>query len=134
MRKIDLTNIAIGDMLALAESSNGCWTPRVSHRLLIVNRVTATQVCCFNEQGGTGEWRFRKSDGKMIGQHYTYAEIASPDLIASVMAQRAVSARHEKARKALDGLEGKYLHQLKLSLEQIEALAKAWAEIKAMKQ
>lgn len=37
------------------------------------------------------------------------------------------------ARAKLNDLEGKHLHQLKLTLEQTEALAAAWTEIKAMK-
>lgn len=133
MKPIDLTHIAIGDMLALAEPSTGSWAPSVSHRLLVVERVTATQVCCTDDRNYFGEWRFRKSDGKLIGRNYKWAEIATPELIASIKAQRDAVERHKKAREALGDLEGKHLHQLKLNLEQIEALAKAWTEIKAMK-
>lgn len=132
MRTVDISHIKIGDTLALSERDRS-WAPSPSHRLLSVFRVTATQVCCTDDRTGAGEWRFRKSDGRLIGEDYVYAEIATPELIASVKDQRERLARHRKAREAVNDLEGKHLHQLHLSLEQLEALAMAWTTIKAMK-
>jgi len=129
---IDLSNIKVGDKLALREKSSGWGYYSISHRILVVDRITATQVLCVNEQGGSGEWRFRKSDGKEIGENYSHAELATDELLSSVNEQRSRLARHLAARRKLNDLEGKHLHQLDLTLEQTEALANAWLEVKAM--
>lgn len=132
MRQVDLSHIKVGDKLALSERNR--WQEHApTHRLLIVERVTATQVCCLNAHGGGGEWRFRKSDGKQIGENYRYAEIVTPDLAADIDAKQNAYLRDRAARNLLNDLEGKHLHQLKLTLEQTEALAMAWTAIKAMK-
>lgn len=131
-KKMTLTETKVGDMLALGESPT--WdkvAPR--HRLLIVERLTASQVCCRDEQGGAGEWRFRKSDGKLIGHHYRYAQAATPELVAATKAARAMHERIRVAKRDLSDLECKPLHQLNLNIEQLEALAKAWTDIKAMR-
>ena len=129
MTRIDLNHVKVGDTLAIAEHNRWQGT---SHRILTVDRITATQVCCCSAENGCGEWRFRKSDGKQIGKDYIYAQIGTPELIAKVKAQVELSRRTSVARGMLDDLEGKYIHQLKLSLEQLEALAMAWTAIKAM--
>lgn len=129
MTRIDLTNVKTGDSLAIRLTSRGS---DLSHRLLIVDRLTDTQVICRDARGQFGEVRFRKSDGKQIGEEYRYAELGTPELIASVQHQAEQVQRRQLARDALSDLEGKHLHQLKLSIEQLEALAKAWREIKAM--
>lgn len=129
----NLENIKVGDMLAVRERGYrwSQYSPR--HKLLVVDRITATQVCCKHEQGGNAELRFRKSDGRQVGGSYTYAEIATPELIDGVRSDAAKMDRNMAARAKLNDLEGKHLHQLKLTLEQTEALAAAWTEIKAMK-
>lgn len=132
-RHVDLTHIKTGDMLALAEPNRGFGDFRVTHRLLIVDRTTNNQVVCRDEAGFSGEWRFRKSDGKQVGQDYSHAELGTPELIARVRAQREVAKRASTARFALNDLEGKHLHQLNLTIGQLEALAMAWTAIKAMK-
>ena len=131
--RVDLTNIKVGDLLAVREKGNSWREYAPSHKILIVDRITATQVCCSNERGGSGEWRFRKSDGKQIGESYSYAEIPTHELIDSVRATTALQARNWAARSQLMDLAGKELHQLKLTIEQTEALAMAWTAIKAMK-
>lgn len=130
--QVDLTKIKVGDMLAV-RVTNPQWnqhTPR--HKLLVVERITAAQVCCRDERGGSAEWRFRKADGKQIGESYTFAEIATPELIEEVRAAFARTRRLMGARAKLNDLDGARLHRLNLTLEQTEALAKAWTEIKAM--
>lgn len=127
----DLTNIKVGDKLAIREGNNWDRHP-VDHRILVVERLTATQVCCANALGGNGEWRFSRSNGRQIGKDYTYAEIATPELLAKNQAQLDASRRNREAEADLNDLFGKHAHQLKLSLEQTEALARAWNEIKAM--
>lgn len=127
-----LTNIKVGDLLAVRNTGNRWNKYSPKHKLLIVERITATQVCC-RADTGLGEFRFRKSDGKQVGESYTYAEIATPELIDGVRSDAAKMERNMAARAKLNDLEGKHLHQLKLTLEQTEALAAAWTEIKAMK-
>lgn len=128
----DLTNIKVGDLLAVRDTSNRWNRHSPKHKLLIVERTTATQVCCRPETS-RGEFRFRKSDGRQIGKIYAYAEIATPELIDEVRADIARMSRDMAARAQLNDLAGKELHQLNLTLEQTEALAMAWTAIKAMK-
>lgn len=129
MSLIDLTHIKSGDHLAIRQKYG---VSDATHRLLVVERTTAEQVVCRDADGEAGEWRFLKSTGKQIGEQYRYAEIATPELVAEVRKAQATQARLRAARLSLDDLEGKHLHQLKLSVEQVEALAKAWTDIKAM--
>lgn len=129
---IDLSNIKVGDKLAMREKGSGWGRYSISHRILVVERVTATQVVCLNENGGGREIRFRKSDGREIGESYSYAEPATEELLSSINEQRSRLARHLAASRELSDLEGKHLHQLNLTLGQTEALAKAWLEVKAM--
>lgn len=129
----NLENIKVGDMLAVREKGNSWREYAPTHKILIVDRITATQVCCSNEQGGSGEWRFRKSDGKQIGESCSYAEIPTQELLDKVQATTKLQARNQAARLQLMDLAGKELHQLKLTLEQTEALAVAWTAVKAMK-
>lgn len=129
----NLTHITVGDKLAIENPARRVNSYEPSHIILVVDRESATQVACRRANGLGGEWRFRKSDGKQIGENYRYAEIATPELLAKVAEQTERQARELSARTALNDLSGKHLHQLHLTLEQTEALAKAWAEIKAMK-
>lgn len=128
----DLTHIKVGDKLALKElgSRTNCFA--VDHRILVVSRLTATQACCVDVRGFGGEWRFRLSDGKEIGEGYSHAEIATPQILAKNEAQLDAANRLRSAESDLSDLFDKCAHQLKLSLEQTEALAKAWLEVKAM--
>ena len=130
---VDLTNIKVGDKLAIRVKGSSWSKFPISHHILVVDRETDTQVVCVSERNGGGEWRFRKLDGKQIGEDYSHAELATDELIAKIHEQYALSQRDSVARRALSDLEGKPLHKLDLTLEQTEALAKAWTEIKAMK-
>lgn len=132
-RHVDLTHIKLGDKLALPQRYRGLGELAISHRLLEVDLITPTQVGCTDAISRTGSWRFRKKDGKQVGEGYVYAEIATPELIESLERQRSNRRRDLKARSMLCDLEGKYLHNLMLTLEQKEALAMAWTAIKAMK-
>lgn len=128
----DLSNVQVGDKLALRNRrSQGEWfTP--PYRILVVERITATQVGCRDERGGSGEWRFRKSDGKQFGENYVHAEIATNEVLAAVALHVNHYKRRTEAQNKLKDLIGKEYHQLGLSLEQIEALAKAWEEVKSI--
>lgn len=133
MKTCDLTQLNVGDNLAIEETARD-WSGRTftAYRLLVVERVAAQQVMCVNAKDGSGDYRFRKTDGKRIGKEYSYAVPVTQELMATIESQRSLMKRQRDVREALQDLEGKCLHQLKLTLEQAEALAKAWGEIKAM--
>lgn len=131
--RVDLSNIKVGDMLAI-RNRNRWDRDAPTHQMLSVIRITTTQVCCRPDSRFLkAELKFRKSDGKQVGEDYVFAEIATPELIASTRAARERQERNQAAHHTLRDLDGKRLHQLKLTLEQTEALAAAWTAIKAMK-
>jgi len=130
-------NIEIGTKLAVSGSRSyrGGYPGRPQPRLTIftVARITATQA--FATGGGIDgneSVRVRKADLRLIGDGYWSAKIATPEMIAQAEREIAVWQRHRAAEKTLFDLIGKELHQLKLSTEQLERLAAAWAEVKAM--
>ena len=122
-------DIRPGTVLALNERSYASHCPRVTHSLWTVSRVTQTQAIAAGERG---EIRVRLEDLKVVGKDYTRAAIASEEIQAQHAAQVQELSRFRAAVKATDDLIGRELHQLKLNTKQLEALAKAWAEIKAM--
>lgn len=122
-------NIRPGTVLALNERSYASHYPGVTHSLWTVSRVTPTQAIAASRQG---EIRVRLEDLKVVGKNYTRAAIASEEIQAEHAAQVQELSRFRAAVKATDDLIGRELHQLKLNTKQLEALAKAWAEIKAM--
>lgn len=95
--------------------------------LWTVSRVTPTLAIAANQYG---EIRVRLEDLKVVGKDYERAAIASLEMQAEHAAQLQELSRFRAAVKATDGLIGSPLHQLKLNTAQMEALAKAWAEIK----
>lgn len=129
MSCVSLAHVKDGDYLALR---NKFGTSDVTHRLLVVERTTASQVICRDAHGQCGERRFRflKSNGKQLGEQYRYAEIATPELIASLQDQADTARRRYIAFGIANQITSKALHEL--TLPQIEALAKAWTDIKAM--
>lgn len=113
-------------------STAGKKQPRVTHELFKVLKLTETQAITQSNRQLGGDVRFRLSDLKVVGENYRYVHIATQELIDEIARQHAEVDRYNKARGALTGLIGKELHQLNLTTEQIEHLAKAWAEVKAM--
>lgn len=123
-------DIRPGTVLALSE--RGYFTshyPKVTHSLWTVSRVTKTQAIAAGERG---EIRVRLEDLKVVGKSYTHAAIASEEVQAQHAAQVQELWRFRAAAELTSDLIDRPLHQLKLSTAQLEALAKAWAEIKAM--
>lgn len=122
-------NIRPGTVLALNERSYVSHYPSVTHSLWTVSRVTPTQAIAASQQG---EIRVRLEDLKVVGKDYTRAAIASEEMQAEHAAQVQELSRFRAAAQATNDLIGRELHQLKLNTAQLEALAKAWAEIKSM--
>lgn len=125
-----MPDIHPGAVLAVAERSRGIghW-PKVTQRLYTVSRLTATQAIAVGEYG---EIRVHLKNLRVVGEDYTYAAIATEALQAKHAAQVAEVARYSAASALVDDLIGRPMHQLKLTTKQLEALAKAWVEIKAM--
>lgn len=124
----DLSNVKVGDTLAVPNRTSP-GIQRASHSLIRVERLTNTQLVC---SSGKLEWRVRKSDGKVFDRDYIYAQVATPELIASVNEQKARIDREFKVRTRLNDLIGVPLHRLNLDPAQLEVLAEAWDEVKAM--
>ena len=123
----DLTHIKVRDILATRRHDDRGRYP-VSHRILVVEKLTATQVVCCEITAGRSEWRFNRGTGRKIGSSSSLdnAVIATPELLREHQQQREAANRGMRAEADLIDLFGKQPHQLKLSLEQTEALAKAW--------
>lgn len=122
-------DIRPGTVLAMSEHNPISHWPQVSHALYTVSRVTPTQAIAVGERG---EIRVRRSDLGVVGQSYAHAAIATDEMQAKHAAQKQELTRFRAACQQTDDLIDRPLHQLKLSTEQLEALAKAWVDIKAM--
>ena len=128
----DLTHLKPGDKIAINNRGNilRSHIPNVSYELFTITRTTETQIVAKNKNGY--EARFRRKDGAQVGENYVNAVEATSDLLKENNAQVAELKRWRAARDATDSLIGKELHQLKLTTDQLERLAIAWAEIQAM--
>jgi hypothetical protein len=122
-------NIQVGTVLAHYVRQQTSHWPRVTHKLYQVTRVTATQAVAAS---GSHEIRLRLRDMKIIGDDYAIAQVADDALLAEHLAQKVAYRRYVTATEATKDLIDKPAHQLKLSLRQLEALAKAWQEIKVL--
>jgi hypothetical protein len=131
MSRQDLSHLTIGQTVALRirDSRSLPGRPRLAHRLLVITKETATT---FEAQHSGRTIKVRKKDGKVLGQDYEYIIEATPEIIDDYHATAALITRDQAAQHACADLIDRPLHQLKLSTEQLEALAKAWTEIKAM--
>lgn len=123
-------DIRPGTVLALSNRNPISHWPQVSHALYTVSRVTATQAIAVGKAGD--EIRVRLKDLGLVGGGYTRVAVATEAMQAKHAAQVAESERFSAAYRLVADLIGRELHQLKLTTAQLEALAKAWGEIKAM--
>lgn len=124
---VNLQHIQVGEELAVRYRNS---LSPVSHRLLIVDRLTALHVVCRDANGQAGEWRFLKATGKQVGEDFRYAEIATPELVASIKEQSLLGKRRREAMAVVNSINTQSINML--SVPQLEALAKAWQDIKAM--
>lgn len=121
------TEIKPGTILALPARQAKTHWPRVNHKLYCVSKVTATQAVAVS---GSGELRVRLSDLKVVGEDYKYAIVADEAFQALHEQQKEALHRYTQATLTVNDLIDVPAHRLQLSLRQIEALAKAWTEIK----
>lgn len=127
-----ITHIGIGEHIRI-QRRGGHWQigPVITHDILQVTAQTATQVTAKNISSAA-QYKVRRSDGKVIGRDYDYAEPATAEHIAEYHNQSAASDRHRAAYFRVLRMWDKPVHQLDLNTDQLEHLAKAWDEVQAM--
>lgn len=130
---MNLTHIQPGDLIAVPINNTNRWdrrTPKIEHEIYRVTKRTATQAEAVRIHGSI-TIRIRVADGKVIGQDYTRAIEATPELVARHKAQTEHRQRHIVAKRMLEDLE-RALTRSQLTTVQLEALAEAWEQVKAM--
>lgn len=132
----DLSHLKIGDHVAMPPESRrqrGDPTPYVEHRLYQVTSKSPKQLRITNVHNASKVESVRQADGVVIGGRFReHAIEATPEIIERYQAQCAARARYNEALRGLTDLLGREQHQLKLTTAQLEHLARAWAEVKAM--
>lgn len=133
----NLSHLNIGDHVAIPcrDSISFRHQPIISHLIYKITGRTKTQFKVANTNNPMQIKTIRIADGALIGERtsvYVRAEPAPPEILAQHEAQKAALIRFRQAQAGLQGLIGKELHQLSLTVEQMEHLGKAWAEVKAM--
>lgn len=100
--------------------------PFVEYEIRTIVRTTPTQLI-------TDKNTRVRHDGRMIGGSFFHVFCqATPEIITQTQQQLNELARYQKAVASVDDLIGLPLHRLNLSAKQLEHLAKAWVEVKAM--
>lgn len=129
---MNLTHIQPGDLIAVPASNTNRWTrtPLIEHEIYRVIKRTATQAKAIRINGSMTIC-IRVADGKVIGQDYTRAVEVTPELVARHCEQTDLRQRHLVAERALEDLEHPLIRR-KLTIDQLEALAEAWEQIKDM--
>lgn len=130
-RNQDLTGTQVGDVLAMKKDRGWGQCPSTSHTILDVTKRTETQITCVT-RGTYAIVKVRAKDGKVIGMDYRWAMIATPELLELNAAEQQRIDRYRGAYDDLNDLIDMPLHRLKLTIEQMEKLAAAWKDVKAM--
>lgn len=126
----NLTHLKTGDKIAIQRIGFSSHVPRVGCWILTISKITPKQIVAGHP--GKQQFRFLRETGKKVGEDYVYAVEATPEILAKHDQQLAELNRWTEAQRATFDLIDKDLHQLNLSTDQLERLAAAWAEIKAM--
>lgn len=128
----EFQSVQVGD--ELYRRTKGGWYrgPKVLFELYKVVRKTKTQLIVCG-QFLHSEIRVRIEDGRVIGDSsYEYMSVVTPEIRAKYEEQVSAFKRYRKAEAVCAELFMKGLDNLKLTVEQLEALGKAWTEIKVM--
>lgn len=133
MSSVNLEGVKIGEHLAVKVYNRVDYVHKVSRIIYRVTKITPTQVVAEDTHRHSREIRVRIKDGHIFGGgSFSYVEIATPEIIKQHNAEVAIVERYRAAVSVVDDLINQPLHRLKLTTEQLEALAKAWQEVKAM--
>lgn len=128
-----IQNIKVGDSIAISMGNNR-WdnnVPYVTMRILTVVSIGKAQATCKSNEIAPPT-RIRLSDGKVLGEKFAYAELATDEILLKNKRERELLARYREANIAISDLINVPLHKLKLSVPQMEALGKAWQALKLM--
>ena len=123
-----LEHLNVGEKIARRNPYRYAYvTPCVDHEIHTITRKTPTQLI-------TDRGIRVRHDGRLVGgsSYFDIFEVATPEMIAENEKQLAARERYRKAVASVDDLINRPLHHLKLTTEQLERLAEAWAEVKAM--
>ena len=129
---MNLTHIQVGYLVAVPTFHANRWTrtPQIEHEIYRVTKRTETQAQA-ETLTGRATIRIRVADGKVIGENYKRAIEATPELVARHEAQIEHRKRHLVAERKLEDLEQALLRRM-LTTVQLEAIAEAWEQVKAM--
>jgi len=124
MTTVTLAELQAGDKIAVKQPRYNSYDPTPSYyKVLTVDRVTSSLLIC-------GWMRFRKSDGQLMGDRYTKAEVATDEIIALNVEQTNAAARYRSAMAELNELLSTPMHRLRLNVDQVEALAACWLKVR----
>lgn len=123
-----LKDLTVGDKIFKKTPYRNAYDfmPCVDHEIHTIVRTTPTQL--ITDRG----IRVRHDGRPVGGSYFNNFEVATPEMIAENEKQLAARERYRKAVASVDDLINRPLHHLKLTTEQLERLAEAWAEVKAM--
>lgn len=130
-KSASLLGCHVGDKIVIPNGRTWGNAPQVDFAVYTITKRTPTQLVATPEEG-FAIIRARLSDGSVIGMRFTHAHPATPEILQKVAEQQAMRERYHEAGRVLDELFHKPLHLLKLSIPQMEKLAQAWVEVKAM--
>jgi len=115
----DLTHLKPGDMIAVRQSINqGPMVPFVQHKLLTVERVTATQIVA-------GGRKFRRTNGNEFDTGNAQAILVTPEILETHKQESDALHHHNKALARFHDVK-EAVRMSYLSASQMEAIADAY--------
>lgn len=135
---MSFSNIQIGDTVAYEglHTSRRSWVERwkIAYARIKVGKVIRVTPAQFVVEMNGQEYRFRKSDGAVIGDRlYGRCFFPEPDQIADIEAQQAKELRHQTVHSLINSLDSDLNHK-RITFEEAEKLAAVYEEIKKSRQ
>lgn len=123
-----LEGVKIGDKILTPRFvtwlPKGC--PRLTMNIYTVVSETKTMVTTADGR------RFRKSDGKMIGESYVHGELALAERLTELVAERDAEDKHMEAYRTVQASLEKRLHHRAYTTAQLEVLVEAFERVEKM--
>ena len=128
MSHLTLFDLKVGDKVAIPVKNRMYDSIVPEYNIHVVERMTATQAVLSRNV------RIALKNGSIVGNahHFNRARVATEDLLTKHRQQVDFFNRHTAAANALADLPAALDSRSALTLAQKEALAKAWADVKAM--
>ena len=123
----NFAKLSVGDRVAMPTQGNLAFDFSPKHRILWVDRLTATQAVLSDGQ------RIRLKDGAIVGRPgpAVHAQAVTPKFMKRHLHELEMSRRNSAAMAVLTGMIQSRATVLSLPVEHKEALAKVWLEVKA---